>query len=331
MLRMTIDEPKPFQLHSPTDLDSALKLAADHNRDCAYLAGGCDLMDQLKHQWHNPRHVINLKKINGLEGIKKDGDRVRVGALTKLSAIERDADLGKVLPALVHGASRVASPQIRNMGTIGGNLLQDSRCPYYRGPWYCYRNGGIVCDAHHGINREHAIFGGDRCFTVTPSDLATVVVALDAVIHVRGQGGDYTLAAHDLFVPPSENITIMHRLQGGDILTAVEVPVRGSRRSAFVKNTVRNAWDFSRASAAVALDINGSKARNVRVVLGGVAAVPWRSQSAEQALEGTTFDEKSIEAAASAAADGASPLRYNGYKVGLVRRVVREALTQLTT
>jgi xanthine dehydrogenase YagS FAD-binding subunit len=161
--------------------------------------------------------------------------------------------------------------------------------------------------------------------------LATVVVALDAVIHVRGQGGDYTLVANDLFVPPSENITIMHRLQGGDILTAVEVPVRGSRRSAFVKNTVRNAWDFSRASAAVALDINGSKARNVRVVLGGVAAVPWRSQSAEQALEGTTFDEKSIEAAASAAADGASPLRYNGYKVGLVRRVVREALTQLTT
>jgi xanthine dehydrogenase YagS FAD-binding subunit len=328
MLRITIDEPKPFELHSPADFAAALQLAADHRGDCAYLAGGCDLLDQLKHQWHNPRHVINLKAIKGLSGIERQGGHARVGALTKLSAIERDAELAKVLPALVHGAGRVATPQIRNMGTIGGNLLQDSRCPYYRGPWYCYRDGGIVCDAQHGINREHAIFGGDRCFTVTPSDLAPVVVALDAVIHIRGPGGERRLAAPDLFVPPSENITIMHRLQGGEILTAVEFPVSVGRRSTFIKNTVRNSWDFSRASVAVALSLDGGKARNVRIVLGGVAVVPWRSYAAEQVIEGAALDDKSIEAAASAATDGASPLTYNGYKVGLVRKLVREALTQ---
>lgn len=327
---MMVDEPKPFTFHMPNDLDTALALAGDHQGDCAYLAGGCDLLDQLKHQLYSPRHVINLKGINGLAGIERSDRHVRIGALTKLSAIERDTDLDKVLTALTHGAARVATPQIRNMGTIGGNLLQDSRCPYYRGTWYCYRKGGIVCDAHHGINREHALFGADRCFTVSPSDLAPVAVALGAIIHVRSASGERTLAASDLFVPPDENITIMHRLQGGEILTAIEFPVDPGRRSAFVKNTIRNAWDFSRASVAVALDLNGGKARNVRIVLGGVAAIPWRSPPAEQAIEGAALNEASIEAAASAATSGAAPLRDSAYKVGLVRKLVREALTQLS-
>ncbi|PVA08905.1 xanthine dehydrogenase family protein subunit M [Pelagivirga sediminicola] len=326
MTRMAIDEPRPFTLHEPAEVDAALALAAEHFRDHAYLAGGCDLLDQLKRQWRNRGHVINLKGIDALSGIRRADDRLRIGALTKLSALERDSDLAAMHPALALGAARIATPQIRNMGTIGGNLLQDSRCPYYRGPWYCYRHGGIVCDAHHGINAEHAIFGGDRCYTVTPSDLGPVVVALDAMIEVVGHDGARTLAARDLFMPPGENITVMHRLQNGEILTAIEIPVRKGQRSAFVKNAPRNAWDFSRASVAITLEPLEGRAR---IVLGGVAAIPWRCHAAERVIEGASLDQKTIDAAAIAATDGAEPLSHNAYKVGLVRKLVREALTQL--
>jgi len=331
MQRIAVDEPKPFTLHSPSSLDGALELAVAHQGDFAYLAGGCDLLDQLKHQWRRPRHVINLKGIDSLSGLERGEDQVRVGALTKLAALERDRDLLKRLPALVHGAARVASPQIRNMGTLGGNLLQDSRCPYYRGAWHCYREGGIVCDAHHGINREHAIFGGDRCYTVTPSDLAPVLVALDASVQVHGKEGGRSLPAHRLFVSPSEDIKIMHRIQRGEILTALEIPLRKDRRSAFVKNAARNAWDFARASAAIALAVEEGRARDVRIALGGVAPTPWRSLAAERALEGAALNETSIEEAALAATKGAAPLSHNAYKVGLVRKLVRQALTQVST
>lgn len=329
MVRMEIDEPKPFELHSPDDVETALEIAASNPGDCSFLAGGCDLLDQLKHQWQSPRHVVNLKGIDGLDGVERADGHIRIGALTKLSALERDGDLAKALPALTQAAARVASPQIRNMGTIGGNLLQDSRCPYYRGPWHCYRAGGIVCDAHHGINREHAIFGASRCFTVTPSDLAPVVVALGGVIHTQGAERARSMPAHRLFMSPDENITVMNRLAEGEILTAIDIPEpRQGHRSVFIKNAARNAWDFARASVAVALDLNGGSARNVRIVLGGVAATPWRSCPAEAEIEGAALTDQTIEAAAMAATDGAEPLEYNGYKVGLVRKLVRAALTQ---
>jgi xanthine dehydrogenase YagS FAD-binding subunit len=186
-----------------------------------------------------------------------------------------------------------------------------------------------VCYAHHGINREHAIFGGNRCWTVSPSDLAPIMVALDAVIHTRDTGGEDSFPAARLFVPPSENITIMHRLQGGQILTAVEIPTRESRRSTFIKDTVRNSWNFSRISVAVALTMGGGHARNVRIVLGGAATIPWRVQAAEHVLEGAALNRNSIEKAAAASVKGATELNYNGYKVGLTRKLVREALTQL--
>jgi xanthine dehydrogenase YagS FAD-binding subunit len=244
MLHLAIDEPKSFQLLSPTTIGEALSIAAEHGRDFSYLAGGCDLVDQLKHQLTMPRTVINLKQIAELRGIDKRADRVRIGALTKLAEIERDDELAPSLAALVQSAGRVATPQIRNMGTVGGNLLQDSRCPYYRRAWYCYRKGGMVCDAHHGINVEHAIFGGARCYTVTPSDLAPVIVALDGLVHVRGAGGTRTLRAEKLFVSPDENILAMHRLRKDEILTAVELPLRSARRSAFIKYAQRNAGIF---------------------------------------------------------------------------------------
>jgi len=179
MPNIAINEPASFEYHAAQSVEEALDLAAKYEDDFAYLAGGCDILDMMKRQWDTPRHVIDIKRIEGLQGIGVENGVVNIGALTKLAAVQ-DADLDPSLMALKEAASRVESPQIRNMGTVGGNLLQDSRCPYCRGPFYCYRQGGIVCNAHHGINREHALFGGDRCYTVTPSDLAPAIVALAA-------------------------------------------------------------------------------------------------------------------------------------------------------
>jgi xanthine dehydrogenase YagS FAD-binding subunit len=286
------------------------------------------MLDQLKNQWFNPRYVINLKSIPQLKGITTSSDSFVVGALTTLGEIERHSTLKQAVPGLVKAANRVATPQIRNVGTVGGNLLQDSRCAYYRGPWHCYRAGGIVCDAHHGVNIEHAIFGGDRCFTVSPSDTAPMLVAMEAIAKVHGRRGTYELPVSDLLVSPGEDILHMHRLMKDEILTELRIPIKVGQRSTFIKHAMRNSWDFALASVAVAFTHAGSIARNCRIVLGGVAPVPWRCPAAEQVVEGTNLSAEIIEAAARAAVEHAEPLRYNQYKVGLVRKLVREALTE---
>jgi len=327
---LAIDEPQRFELLAPGSIAAAVDLAVQHGADAALLAGGCDLLDQLKHQWRTYRYVINLKTIGGLQGIREEPAALRVGALATLAQVAASEPIRRLLPGYAEAASRVATPQIRNLGTAGGNLLQDSRCPYYRGPWHCYRAGGIVCDAHHGINLEHAIFGGDRCYTVSPSDTAPMLVALDALALVHDPGGETTRPLAELFVSPGENIRMMHRLAAGQILTELAIPLRPGRRSAFVKYAMREAWDFAAASVAVAFLEQGGVCRECRVVLGGVAPLPWRSRSAEAVLEGRRLTPAIIEAAAAAAVEGADPLEHNGYKVALVQKGVGEALAQLT-
>lgn len=293
------------------------------------LAGGCDLIEQMKLQWSRYEYLINLKTVPDLHGIDSNATHVEMGALTRLSEIERHVPAGRGVAALADAASRVATPQIRNMGTLGGNLLQDSRCSYYRGPWHCYRAGGIICDAHHGIKTAHALFGGHRCYTVSPSDTAPALVALDARVVFRGPDGEHEMPVADLFVLPDENIRAMHRLRTGEILSRVRVPVIKGRRSTFIKFAQRGAWDFAIASAAVAATIEDGSARDVRVVLGGVAPTPWRSISAESSVEGNRLTPELIEQASHAAVAGANPLDGNEYKIPLVRKLVREALTHI--
>jgi xanthine dehydrogenase YagS FAD-binding subunit len=326
---LVIDEPQRFELLAPASIEAAVELADRHGPDAALLAGGCDLLDQLKHQWRSYRYVINLKTVGGLRGIREEGGALKVGTLTTLAELAGSERIRTALAGYAQAASRVATPQIRNLGTAGGNLLQDSRCPYYRGPWSCYRAGGIVCDAHHGINLEHAVFGGDRCYTVSPSDTAPMLVALDAVARVHHPGGREERPLADLFVAPGENIRVMHRLQAGWILTELLIPLRAGRRSAFVKYAMREAWDFAAASVAVAFLEQGGVCRECRVVLGGVAPIPWRSRPAEAVLEGRRLSASLSEAAAAAAVDGAAPLAHNGYKVALIRKGVSEALAAL--
>jgi len=328
MWQIAVDEPAPFELLSPRSLDEAGELAARHDGDCVLLAGGTDLIDQLKQHKRTPGYVINLKTIPGLRSLDVTTDRVSIGALTTVGELERSPELKRLCPALPSAASRVATPQIRNVGTLGGNLLQDSRCPYYRGPWYCYRAGGIQCDAHHGMNQEHAIFGGNRCYTVSPSDTAPALIALGATVRIHG-AAPREIPLEELFVPPAENITIMHRVAPGEVLSHVMVPLRPGTRSTFIKYAMRNSWDFALASVGAALRVESGRVRDVRIVLGGVAPVPWRSLAAEGTLEGDQLTGSTIEAAAQAAIAEAHPLAQNEYKVALVKTLVRSALTEL--
>jgi xanthine dehydrogenase YagS FAD-binding subunit len=326
--QIAVDEPVAFELLSPRSLGEAVDLAGRHGEECALLAGGTDLLDQLKQQRRTPRFVINLKTISGLRAIEVGSDRISIGALATLGELERNGDLRRACPALGLAASRVATPQIRNVGTLGGNLLQDSRCAYYRGPWYCYRAGGIQCDARHGINQEHAIFGGNRCYTVSPSDTAPALIALGATAHLHG-ATPQDLPVESLFVPPAENITVMHRVAQGSVLSGITVPVHRGMRSTFIKYAMRNSWDFAIASVAAALRVEGGTARDVRIVLGGVAPIPWRTEDAEREVEGRALDATTIESAARAAIAAARPLAHNEYKVALVKTLVRSALTEL--
>jgi xanthine dehydrogenase YagS FAD-binding subunit len=326
--QIAADEPLAFELLSPRSLDEAVELAARHGQDCALMAGGSDLLDQMKQHRRTPRYVINLKAIPELRSLQVTNEQITIGALTTLGELERHPEVRRLCPALGLAASRVATPQIRNVGTLGGNLLQDSRCPYYRGPWNCYRAGGIQCDARHGVNQEHAIFGGNRCYTVSPSDTAPALVALGASVTVRGTE-TREMPLQELFMPPSDNITVMHRLTSGTVLSQISVPVRPGVRSTFIKYAMRNSWDFALASVAAALRIDGGVTRDVRIVLGGVAPIPWRSVDAERELDGRALDRVTIESAAQAAVAAARPLAHNEYKVALVKKLVRAALTEL--
>jgi xanthine dehydrogenase YagS FAD-binding subunit len=358
-MKLQVDEPHPFKLMSPATVEEAVKLWHAYRGDAMYLAGGGDVLDMVKRHHARPSALLDLKRISSLRGIKADitapQPSLTLGALTTLREVTEDEHVRRYLPALAAAASRVATPQIRNIGTVGGNLLQENRCPYYRGPWHCYRHGGMHCYAHHGFHREHAIFDGDRCYVVSPSDLAPVVVAGNALVHIHGPRGPRTMDAEDLFVPASENLTRMHVLDDGEVLTAVEFRVReepqprrllqGDRGirgsiaplpldkrfpSVFLKYAMRNSFDFALASVAVFLDRDGRRARRCRIALGAVAATPYRALDAERVVAGNLLTGEVIHEAARAAVRGATPLALNAYKVGLVQKLVTEALQELS-
>src|SRR5580765_1021482 len=229
-MKLQLDEPRPFTLASPATVEEAVKLWHDRRGEAMYLAGGGDVMDIAKRHLAEPALLIDLKGIAALRGITasltSQEPGLTLGSLTTLQEVAEAERVQRYLPTLAMAASRVATPQIRNGGTGGGNLLQENRCSYYRGPWHCYRHGGMHCYAYHGFHREHAIFAADRCYVVSPSDLAPVVVAGNALVHVHGRSGPRTIPAEELFVPPSQNLMRMHALDEGEVMTAVEFRVR---------------------------------------------------------------------------------------------------------
>ena len=327
--QIAIDEPASFRLLQPGSLEEAARMLEEHGPEAVAVAGGCDVLEKIKTQWIRPRYVVNLKRV-----LSREIAGGEIGAGATVAQVAKHASLPE---ALRQAAARVATPQIRNMGTLGGNILQDSRCPYYRGPWHCYRAGGITCDAVRGFTYEHALWGGERCYTVTPSDTAVALVALDAQAEVFSRGGafaparDERIPLHEIFAPPSYDITSMHKLKQGEILTRIALPpARPGTRSAFRKAAMRESWDFALASVAACCEMEGEVCREARIVLGAVAPVPWRAREAENALRGGRIKER-MEESVRASVEGAQPLPHNHYKIGLVKNLLRACLEEIAS
>jgi xanthine dehydrogenase YagS FAD-binding subunit len=318
-----------FELFQPTDVETALELLERHGAEGWKLAGGYDSMDWLKNRNKGPRAVIDLDRLDELKGIRELGDGVEVGALTTLTEVETHPLVQERFGLLSHAARRVASPQIRNAGTLGGNLCQDTRCWYYRYGVSCYRAGGNTCyaSAPEAMNREHAIFGANRCVAVSPSDCAPAVVALEAEMVVRNLRGERVIPAADFFMGPAVDIRRMTVLEPDDLLTAIRIP--GTWAGAdfyFEKVADRDTWDFALVNVAAAFRMQGSSVADARIVCGAVECTPRRVEAAERLVRGQARTEEVAEAAGAAAVQGAEPLHFNGYKVPLMQNLVRRAV-----
>ena len=318
-----------FELYQPTSVEAALALLDEHGADAWVLAGGLDSFDWLKDRIKRPRVVVDLSGIAELKGVRERGDGIEIGAMTTLTEVVRHPLVAQKFAILLQAAEAAASPQIRNQGTIGGNVSQDTRCWYYRAGWPCYRAGGNICyaDTPQALNREHAIFDADRCVAVNPSDTAPALVALGAQMVIRGPRGERVVEAEDYFVGPGTDITRMHALATGELLTAIRIPgTFAGARFYFEKVADRNVWDFPLVNVAAAMRLNGGTVQAIRIAANGVAARPRRLVAVEQAVQGRAPDEATQMAAGEAAIGGAQPLQHNGYKVPLLRNLVRRAI-----
>ncbi len=326
---MIRDMMRSFELYQPSTIQEALALADEHGKDGWKMAGGHDSLSWFKDRAKGPKAVIDLMGIAELSGIRETSDGLEIGALTTLAAVETHPVVLSKYGLLADAARRAASPQIRNAGTIGGNVAQDTRCWYYRDGLPCYRAGGNTCyaDTPAAMNREHALFGADRCVAVTPSDTATALVALDASMVIRSSGGERVVAAGDFFIGPSVDITRMTVLGPGDILTAIRVPSTfAGAKFYFEKVADRNTWDFALVSVAAAIKVDGGVIADARVVCGGVECVPRRLTAVEATVKGEAASAELAEVAGSAASRRARPLNDNHFKVPLMENLVKRAI-----
>jgi xanthine dehydrogenase YagS FAD-binding subunit len=299
------------------------------------MSGGQDLLTTMKERIHTPKRVVNLKLIQGLDGI--DGDAtagLKIGALAKLHEVESHPQIIKSYPGIAQAAHSVATVQLRNRATLGGNLCQRPRCWYFRLPHIvCLKKGGDTCYSEHGENKYNAILGGGPSFIVHPSDLATMLSALDATITITGPSGPRDVPIGKFFTLPSENASVENCLNDGEIVTQISVPPTAfAARSTYLKFKERTSLDFAMGAAAVALDLApDGTVRQARVVLGAVAPIPWRSPKAEAALVGQKLNDDSVHAACEAALEGAAPLSKNAYKIPLSKALLKRALNSLKT
>ncbi len=290
-------------------------------------AGGTDLLGCLRDNVMQAQKVVSISRIGDLQGIAATPEGgLRIGALTTITAIAAHAGIAEKYGALAQAASLVASPQLRNQGTIGGNLCQRPRCWYFRGDYECSRKGGSMCYALGGQNQYHCIFGGGPCVIVHPSDTAPALAALEATVRIAGPKGTRTVPVEQFFVPPDKDVTRETVLEPGEILTEVLLPPATGGPSSYRKIRARGAWDFALAGLALSLTFKAGKVERARAVLSGVAPIPWRSPAIEKAITGQRLDAKTVAAAGAASVVGAQPLEYNGYKVPLVKGMVEEAL-----
>jgi xanthine dehydrogenase YagS FAD-binding subunit len=321
-----------FELFQPTSIADTVGLL-DRHEGAWVMAGGLDTFDWLKDRIKRPAVVVDLSGVSELRGIKEANGGLEIGAGTTLTEISRHAVVKAKFALLAEAAGIVASPQIRNQGTIGGNVSQDTRCHYYRAGWPCYRAGGNVCyaDTPTAVNREHAILEADRCVAVSPSDTAPALIALDADMVIRNSGGERVVSARDYFIGPWLDITRMTRLEPGDLLVSIRIPATfAGKPHFFEKVRDRQVWDFPLVNIASTLSLNGNSIADARLVVGGVAARPMRLEDVETAIRGRARNEETANMAAEMATRGAVTLRHNAYKVPLMQNLVKRAIRGVT-
>jgi xanthine dehydrogenase YagS FAD-binding subunit len=313
-----------FQLYQPQSVADAEKLLQQHGEEAWVLAGGMDSFDWLKDRIKKPKVVIELSGVEELKGIRATGDGVEIGAMTTLTDVVQHPIIRQQYGVLAQAAELVASPQIRNQGTIGGNVSQDARCWYYRAGWPCYRAGGNICyaDTPVGRNREHAILHAERCVAVNPSDTAPAFIALDAKFLVLTPKGEQVMDAEDYFIGPDLDITRMNILRPGYLLTAIRIPSTwAGAQFYFEKVRDRNVWDFPLMNVASAVKLSGGT-----IQVNAVAARPLRLKTVEDSVRGKPRDATTGEAAGKLAIQGAVPLQFNAYKIPLMRNLVKRCI-----
>ena len=321
-----------FDYHTPKSLPEAIALldAADLNsRRIRVMAGGQDLLTEMKEHLVEPESVVNIKNLPGLDKMVYDARKgLQIGATVKVAEVAESADVQKYFPALAMAAGSVGSPQIRHVGTMGGNLCQKPRCWYYRNEdIVCLKKGGTVCYAATGENKYNAILGGGPSYIVHPSDTATALLALNATVTIAGPRGMRTVPLDKFFVLPKENVRRENILLPNEILVGITVPPSPmAARSVYLKFREKSSMDWAMAACAVALSVSGGKVKDARIVLGGVAPIPWRVLAAEKLLIGKAPDDATLNAVAEAALVGALKLAQNGYKVPLTKTLVRRAI-----
>lgn len=318
-----------IELFQPITVEDAATLAARLGDTGWVLAGGQDTFDWLKTRVKNPKAMIDLAGIENLQGIEETADGVRIGAMTTLTTLIKHPLIQSRFDLLAQAAGRVASPEIRNQGTIGGNVCQDTRCWYYRRGLSCYRAGGNICyaDSPEGMNREHSLFDSSRCVASSPSDTAPALVALDATMVIHSSSGERRVPAENFFVGPAVDIQRMNVLRDGEILTAIEIPnTWAGAEFYFEKVADRNVWDFALVSIAAAIRTEGSTIQEARLVCGAVSCVPRRLVEVERALVGKSRDAETADSVAGLASQGANPLNYNEFKIPLMENLVRRAV-----
>jgi xanthine dehydrogenase YagS FAD-binding subunit len=324
---------KAFTNANPRDLPQALKLIQQANANgqhASIASGGSDLLGLIKERIVSPDVLVNLKSVKGLDQVAIDKRGLRIGGLTTLDSLARHQTIRRQYAVLAEAAESVATPQIRNVGTLAGNVCQRPWCWYYRNGFPCYKAGGNQCFSITGENQFHAIFGGGPSFIVHPSDAAPALVALDAKFHVVGPKGERTVSSADFFVLPRQNAARENSLADDEVLVSIEIPAaRAGTRSAYHKVMDREAWTHAVVSAAVVLEMQGDVCSAAHIVLGGVAPIPWRVLEAERVLIGQRITPELAAKAGEVAVAGATPLAKNGYKVPLTKAVVRRTILQV--
>jgi len=320
---------KNFQHIDALDIEAAVDGLQTPGAEA--IAGGTDLMTVMKKGIREPEALINLKNIEPMKGFQDDGGDLQIGALTTITDIETSPLVNERYPVLSQAAATVGTLQLRNAGTVGGNLCQDVRCWYFRHPDVrCWLKGGDACYARYGNNRHHALFGLSACIAANPSDVAPALVVLDARARVIGPKGSREVSVESLYKLPDPDRRKQDVLDTGELIESVVIPPPPEQSTGvYLKIMERATWSFAMVSVAVQIDWEGAKVHNGRIVLGGVAGIPWRAEAAEKLLSGKEIDDALAAQVGETAVSGADPLEWNRYKVSMVKNLLKRAVLEL--